>query len=396
MVGGVLRSWRRRFVLPLLAALWAAGAGHAQTAPVTPDYFGLNLNRSAPGQPWPALKFGAWRLWDAYVTWPHLEPAPGQWQFAALDRMVDEAQQHGVKLLLVLAQSPAWASARPQEPSPYKPGFAAEPARIEDWARYVDAVARRYRGRIEAYEIWNEASDKSHYSGSVDKLVELACTAQRIIKAADPAAKVVSPASAGPGRHVEYLERFLSAGGKACIDVVAHHFYVPRHGPEAMVPIIRAVKAVMQRQGVGALPLWNTETGWWIANSDGAPDHPAVARGGWRKIELGAQLDALIQRAFIVARAEGVGRFYWYAWANRYGWGLADDRGQAKAGFEGWNTVVGRLLGQSVSGCAEVGGSLVCRLGSGGVLRWQAGDALTRLEGPSRPAEAAGTIPTLQ
>ena len=45
--------------------------------------------------------------------------------------------------LLVLAHSPAWASARPDERNAYKPGMAAEPARMDDWRNYVRMVGQR-------------------------------------------------------------------------------------------------------------------------------------------------------------------------------------------------------------------------------------------------------------
>ena len=145
------RRWRRRSAA-LAGLLWAV-VGQAQTLPLPPitlDYFGLVLSRPDARMPWPSVPFGSWRLWDANVTWPFLEPEPGRWNFQLLDRLVDEATAHRTKLLLVLAHSPAWASARPTEASAYKPGYAAEPRQIEDWRHYVRTVVQRYRGRIEA------------------------------------------------------------------------------------------------------------------------------------------------------------------------------------------------------------------------------------------------------
>lgn len=397
----LIRSTRRLAALSLLCIATCVSAQDNQAGttasqplgPVGLDYFGLNLNRAAPGQPWPSVRFGSWRLWDAQVSWPFLQPQPGQWKFDVLDRMVADAQAHNVGVLLVLGQSPAWASARPQEPSGYRPGFAAEPARLEDWVQYVSTVAQRYKGRIEAYQIWNEPDDKNHFSGSLAKYIELTCTAYGLIKGIDPAAKVVVGGTAGAGGHIEYLDRFLAGGGKACIDVVDHHFYVPRFGPEALAADIRTVRSVMRRNGVDSMPLWNTETGWWLANTDGTPDHPLVANGGWRKINTGEPLNALIQRAMLIARGEGVSRFYWYAWSNPYGWGLADKAGKAKPGVEGWNTVVDLMLGQTVSACGGSGTTYSCRVGPDRTVQWQIGDALTRREGPAGMSNALGSIP---
>ena len=152
---GNIRTLKRLcppWAIALAGLLWMV-VGQAQTLPLQPitlDYFGLVLSRADARMPWPSGPFGSWRLWDANVTWPFLEPEPGRWNFQLLDRLVNEATAHQTKLLLVLAQSPAWASARPTEASAYKPGHAAEPRRIEDWRHCVRTVVQRYRGRIEA------------------------------------------------------------------------------------------------------------------------------------------------------------------------------------------------------------------------------------------------------
>lgn len=319
----------KKFALVLLTTLFSITSTCADTAfratdPIPLTYFGLHIHHSDNGTPWPNVPFGSWRLWDAYVGWAHLEPARGQWDFSRLDRYVAMAQLTKVELLLPLAMTPPWASARPNEPSPYKPGNVAEPALIEDWINYVSTVGTRYKGKIKQYEIWNEPSDRNHYSGSPEMLVRLTCEAKRVLKQIDPAIQIVSPASAGGGHHIDYLDNFLAGGGKNCIDVVAHHFYVFNKPPEAMVPLIREVRSVMVKHGIGDKPLWNTETGWWLANGDGTPDHPMVAKRGWKKLALQDESGDYLERALLLARAEGVARFYWYSWDNRYGLGMIE------------------------------------------------------------------------
>jgi hypothetical protein len=257
-----------------------------------------------------------------------------------------------VDLLLPLAMTPAWASARPDEANGYGNGNAAEPKQIEDWRHYVEAVGRRYRGKIKLFEIWNEPNAKDQYTGTAEKLVELTCEAHRILKAIDPDIRVVSPAVVGAS-HVQYLDRFLELGGKNCIDIVGYHFYVPKSAPEAIVPIIRDVRAVMTKNDISSMPLWNTETGWWIANGDGTPDHPMVVKGGWRKVSLEESGDYVLH-AFLLARAEGVDRFFWYAWDSQYGWGMLEPTsGKPKPMAEKWRSTVDRLLGATKLTCAQ-------------------------------------------
>src|SRR2546429_8360016 len=87
--------------------------------------------------PWPRVSFGSWRLWDAYVVWPNVEPQKGQWDFSHLDGYISLAESHSVEILLPLGLTPAWASSRPKEKSGYEPGNAAEPRNISDWSEYV-------------------------------------------------------------------------------------------------------------------------------------------------------------------------------------------------------------------------------------------------------------------
>src|SRR5208337_3267733 len=123
------------------------------TAAIPATYFGLHIHHldSLVPSPWPSMPVPAWRLWDAMVTWPDLEPNKGQWQFAKLDRYVSLAQQHGTDILLPLGTCPTWAFAKPKSPSNYSPGITVDPPNLDDWRTYVRKVVTRYKGRIQAY-----------------------------------------------------------------------------------------------------------------------------------------------------------------------------------------------------------------------------------------------------
>lgn len=327
----------------------------------TIEYFGLIIHRSDQGTAWPGVRFGSWRLWDAYVNWEQLENKKGKWDFSRLDRYVAMAELNHIDILLPLSNTPQWAAARPNDRSGYKPGNSSEPANMEDWRRYVRTIGERYKGRIRHYQVWNEPNIKLFYTGTPAKLVELTCEASKILKEIDSRNQVVSAGSSPGGKdHSGYLNTFLALGGKDCIDIVGHHFYVPLSSPEAMVPLIREVRDVMEKNGIGHKSLWNTETGWWIENGDGTPDHQMVARGGWKKIPL-AKAGDLIERAFILARAEGVDRFFWYSWDSLYGLGLVEPTwNKPKPIIDKWNNIVSRLINSSKPICMVDGKNWSC------------------------------------
>jgi len=298
---------------------------------------------------WPTTPFGTWRLWDAYVAWPNLEPLKGQWQFDLLDRYVTLATNNNVELVLPLGLSPQWASARPNETSSYGPGNAAEPANMEDWQNYVTTVATRYKGVIHNYELWNEVNLTGFYSGSVDNMVEMAKEAYQIIKAIDPSARVISPSCVGDASTVNWFQQFLAKGGGNYADVIGYHFYVSPNAPEAMVPFINDTKKIMSNNNLSTKPLWNTESGWYIQNQDGS----VVGSGSFSNVLSPDQASGYVARAYLLNWASGVDRFYWYAWDN-YNMGFVEKDGKTvKAPAVAYGQVLQWLKGATMTSCAK-------------------------------------------
>ena len=307
--------------LLLLGSLnqWPANVQAAETDRTIPlTYFGLHIHRIVQTQPWypygdkitpwPSIKFGSWRLWDAYIGWPSLEPERGKWNFKTLDKYVALAERAGIDLVLPLGLTPDWASARPAEHSNYRPGNAAEPRNIDDWRNYIRTVALRYKGRIKYYELWNEVNIPEFYSGSKEKLLELARVAYQVLKGIDPDIVFLSPSvTLDPA----WLDEYLAIGGAKYLDVLSYHFYVPQSSPEAMLPIIQKVQDIMRKHGLEKIPLWNTETGWWIANRLKTPQ--VGTRPNWRKLD-DKRAAAYVARSLLISWPAGVSRFYWFSW----------------------------------------------------------------------------------
>src|ERR1700756_1873869 len=218
------KSWNSKAVaafcgtaaLLFASALLGVAGGHsrrlaAPEKPIQLSFFGMHMHRTADTAPWPAARFGEWRLWDADVAWPDIEPHRDEWNFERLDKYLDLAEEHHVGVLLVLGLTPEWASTRPKEKSAYKPGFAAEPKNLDDWRFYIRTVAQRYKGRIQAYEIWNEPDIRQTWTGSVDEMVELTRIASEVIRGIDPEALLVSPSTTSEGG-LKWLAEVLKKG----------------------------------------------------------------------------------------------------------------------------------------------------------------------------------------
>jgi len=332
--------------------------------PVPESYFGMHIHgidvprpTTKRVTPWPDVPFGSWRLMDAYVRWYDIEPRKNEFNFERLDRYVALAQQKHVKVLLPLFGEPSWASARPSEKENGNPdGSAAEPASMDDWRNFVRAVATRYKGQIEGYEIWNEPNLKMFWTGTTLQMVDLSREAFQVIKSVDPKALVVLPSctvETGP----QYLDDFLKLGGGKYGDALGYHFYVRAKPPEAIADLALHVEDILRTNHVN-LPLWNTEAGW-------ADPKPFPSE------ELAA---AYVARSQIVAWAAGVSRFYWYAWDNHSFVTLemvnrddVTDKSAAKA----YADVQRWLVGAVVRSCeSDAAGKWTCELDRGGAKQW--------------------------
>jgi hypothetical protein len=293
-------------------------------------------------------------VWDSSTRWPDIEPSKGHWNFNGLDKAVNLAEQHDTQILLTLATTPQWASAHPDLKSGWQqPGLTSEPSSIDDWRAFVTQVATRYKGKISAYEIWNEPNLKQYWMGNTDQLIALVRTAHDAIKAVDPNALIVSPAATTSGG-VGWLDEFLSKGGGQYVDVIGYHFYVHPQPPEATADLAQKVKQAMQKNGMSNKPVWCTEIGW----SEPKP---------FPSDELAA---AYVARTYAVSWAAGVSRVYWYAWDNHKWASLQTTQsdsqtltpaGQADGVIQQW------LSGRRMDWCkSDDGGTWSCQLDRNG------------------------------
>jgi len=147
-----------------------------------------------PGD-WPEQRVDGLRLWDTRTAWLNLEPVDDGWEFAHLDALVAKAEGRGVtRITLVLAGTPRWAATRVSDAdAPWLgPGSAAPPRDIAQWQEFTATVAERYRGRIDAYEVWNEPLSAEFFNGTPEEWALLVATAAAEIRRQDPAADILA------------------------------------------------------------------------------------------------------------------------------------------------------------------------------------------------------------
>jgi hypothetical protein len=158
-------------------------------------------------------------------AWSDIEGAKkGHYNWTQADAVVQHAQDYGIKLLARLDRAPAWTGAQPPN---------GPPDNYEDFGDFCFAMASRYRGRIQAYQIWNEPNLAREWGGqppNPEAYVRLLAIAYQRIKEADPNAIVISAgltptgtSSAEATPDTAYLEKMYQAGFQQYVDVVGLH-----------------------------------------------------------------------------------------------------------------------------------------------------------------------------
>jgi len=159
LVGGCLAALVVALVVPLGCT--------AASKPATRKLLGLfseNVVTNLKGKV-PASKRGQVRNVKVFAQWRALEAKhKGAYTWHALDSEVNAALSIGVNSILItlLGPVPIWATNRANP----KPAYSGPPKNMQDWQDFCHAVAARYRGYVDYYQIWQEAGWDSN-SGSV-------------------------------------------------------------------------------------------------------------------------------------------------------------------------------------------------------------------------------------
>ena len=229
------------------------------------------------------------------IIWRDIETSKGHYEWGQLDEVVDHLYHQQIRIMLSVTKSPRWAT-----PSGLDDGT---PANAADYGDFMAALASRYRGKISAFEIWNEENLASETGGRINPAfyVQLMKAGYLGVKGVSPGSIVVLGALAPTGvndpnvavNDLIYLEQLYKVNGgevRAYFDVLGSHPYGMSNPPDTLwsegklgperkyynddsfyfrFRRFEQQYAVMQRYGDGAKQVWLSEWGW---GSDFRPD----------------------------------------------------------------------------------------------------------------------------
>ncbi len=127
-------------------------------------------------------------------AWKDIEPSRGDFHFDRADELLTELESKGLKVVARLGDSPDWAITHVTG----KKGvdfLDAPPEDLNDWATFCGALASRYKGRIAAYQVWNEPNLDREWGKQPPNAagyVGLLKVCSEAVHAADPQAIVIS------------------------------------------------------------------------------------------------------------------------------------------------------------------------------------------------------------
>lgn len=246
-------------------------------------------------------------------AWRDIEPyAKGGYDWFRPDEIVERIDRSGLNLLVRLDVNPIWTlETVPEE-------LWAEnqpPVNYQDFGDFCFAVAERYRGRIQAYQVWNEPNLSREWgdrSPNPAEYTELLRVCYLGIKMGDPDAIVISAGLAPTGTQpplampdTDFLQGMYEAGAAAYFDVLgvnAPGYKAPPETAPAFVADpandlggnawaafrhVETIRAIMVANGDEAKQVAILEMGW-MRQQEYFPDYQ------WHGVTEQQQADYLV------------------------------------------------------------------------------------------------------
>lgn len=204
------------------------------------------------------------------------------------DRIVDACEEHDLEIVARLDRPPNWT----RQDNTYPEG---PPDDLKDYGDFVYEFVKRYKGRINYIQIWNEPNIFPEWGKRpVDpaEYVELLQIAYTRAKEANPNVYVLSAPLAmtlgqphpEPGEWIsmsdlDYLEGMYEEGAADYFDILSTNAFgmdlPPEDPPDPQVLNFQRVvlqREIMERHGDDEKAIWFNEYGWNAAPASMAPD----------------------------------------------------------------------------------------------------------------------------
>jgi hypothetical protein len=298
---------RKAFGALVAIGLAVTLAGQARAQDADASRFGVNAHLAGDPLLEKLADIGIkWYRID--IGWSDVEKVEGQREWADIDRVVDFCGRRGLRVYGTIAYTPSWASGS-NDP-------AAPPRDASKYHDFVREVARRYRGRVHAFGIWNEPNLGLFWKGTKQQyLDQILLPGLRILKEEVPEIPRCGPDLSSSGNYrKDWLEPILRAAGSQ-LDVITQHQYDGKDTVSGRVKELDSLRSYLQGAGQGGKPFWLTEIGWMTGKKVSANDQASNLKGIYQ---------AMLSRSWW-------SKTFWYD-SHGVGWGLLGPDATAQQG----------------------------------------------------------------
>ncbi|MDR0584175.1 MAG: endo-1,4-beta-xylanase [Treponema sp.] len=223
--------------------------------------------------------------------WDSIEVDDGEWDFLSYDAFVDKAKAEGKKILGVLAYD-SWLIHDDKNTKRYIP-----PEKLPRFLNYVRETVGRYRGRVDAWCVWNEPNF-IFWRGSRGEFFELARQTADAVREADDGAILLGGAFNRNvfGLDEGFIRGLFESGAMDKADAVAFHPY--ELNPVRSARLYDQFRDIAADYGFAGR-IWITEMGY--------------PTGGWYPTSVSEKkLPAYVIKTFTLLAAKGAQRLFWY------------------------------------------------------------------------------------
>jgi hypothetical protein len=282
--------------------------------------------------------------------WQGIERKKGEYDWSAYDELTANLEKRGLRAIYILDYSnPLYEetfTATDKRTKAERKDLASpqHPESVAAFARWAGAAAEHFRGRQILWEIWNEPNISFWKpKPDVTQYIALALATCRAVRAADPQATILAPASSGfPW---EFFEAMFAAGLLKHLDAVSVHPYRSySQPPESAASDYLRLRGLIARYAPAAkrnLPILSGE--WGYATHD-------------KGVPLDTQA-AFVARQQLANLLYGVPLSIWYDWKNdgtdatynEHNFGTVDHQLKPKPAYAAVQTLTRELAGYRVA-----------------------------------------------
>lgn len=249
--------------------------------------------------------------------------AKSVWDWKHGDRLINGYHDNHLLVMMPLSHPPRWATYAPEDLRSYRVNmFVPREDQLDLWADYARKMATRYKGKIQAFETWNEPFFRAFNIYKMDEngewvqsppehFVEMSRVASAAIREANPDAKVLW--NLGGLNEPHYDQAVAKLDIWDLIDGVAYHNYDQDSGGfpgDRFEGAIDPVKALLAQYGHRDMPIWNSEGG-----PGGSHFHFFFPQGPARDTSaVEDQTSTYLARSYTRMLVNGVSKFFLYAY----------------------------------------------------------------------------------